>query len=131
MLSCVSRAGGGGGHSHLSCVRVVTVSSVGGKAKDKNIQFFCELLIDLGFSIDGASVINCDSKSAVGMAFDPVAFKKTKHILRAAEFLRDLVNRGVISVEHLPGVVMLADLLTKAASRAIFTGLIKQLEINK
>jgi len=56
-----------------------------------------------------------DSKSAVGMAFDPVAFKKTKHILRAAEFLRDLVNRGVISVEHLPGVVMLADLLTKAA----------------
>ena len=69
-----------------------------------------------------------DSKSAVGMAFDPVAFKKTKHILRAAEFLRDLVNRGVISVEHLPGVVMLADLLTKAASRAIFTGLIKQLD---
>ena len=34
----------------------------------------------------------------------------------------------IISVEHLPGVVMLADLLTKAASRAIFTGLIKQLD---
>ena len=64
------------------------------------------------------------------MAFDPVAFKKTKHILRAAEFLRDLVSRGVISVEHLPGVVMIADLLTKAVSRprAIFTGLIKQLD---
>ena len=87
-----------------------------------------ELLIDLGFSIDAASVIKCDSKSAVGMAFDPVAFKKTKHILRAAEFLRDLVSRGVISVEHLPGVVMIADLLTKAVSRAIFTGLIKQLD---
>ena len=57
-----------------------------------------------------------------------VAFKKTKHILRAAEFLRDLVSRGVISVEHLPGVVMIADLLTKAVSRAIFTGLIKQLD---
>ena len=70
--------------------------------------FIRELLIDLGFSIDGASVINCDSKSAVGMAFDPIAFKKTKHILRAAEFLRHLVSRGVISVEHLPGVVMLA-----------------------
>ena len=62
------------------------------------------------------------------LAFDPVAFKKTKHILRAAEFLRDLVSRGVISVEHLPGVVMIADLLTKAVSRAIFTGLIKQLD---
>ena len=63
------------------------------------------------------------------MAFDPGAFKKTKHILRAAEFLRDLVSRGAISVEHLPGVVMIADLLTKAVSRAIvFTGLIKQLD---
>ena len=50
---------------------------------------YTKLLIDLGFIIDAASVIKCDSKSAVGMAFDPVAFKKTKHILRAAEFLRD------------------------------------------
>ena len=47
---------------------------------------------------------------------------------RASPPATDLVNRGVISVEHLPGVVMLADLLTKAASRAIFTGLIKQLD---
>ena len=113
--------------------RSVTLSSAeaeffGAMLAAKEVIFIRELLIDLGFSIDSASVINCDSKSAVGMAFDPVAFKKTKHILRAAEFLRDLVSRGVISVEHLPGVVMIADLLTKAASRAIFTGLIKQLD---
>ena len=68
------------------------------------------------------------TESAVGMAFDPVAFKKTKHILRAAEFLRDLVAREVVSVEHLPGAVMLADILTKAASRAVFVELIKQLD---
>ena len=113
--------------------RSVTLSSAeaeffGAMLAAKEVIFIRELLIDLGFSIHGASVINCDSKSAVGMAFDPVAFKKTKHILRAAEFLRDLVSRGVISVEHLPGVVMIADLLTKAVSRAIFTGLIKQLD---
>ena len=59
------------------------------------------------------------------MPFDPVAFKKTKpHILRAAEFLRDLVTREVVSVEHISGVVMLADILTKAA----FVDLIKQLD---
>jgi len=66
--------------------------------------------------------------SACGMAFDPVAFKKTKHILRAAEFLRDLVTREVVSVEHISGVVMLADILTKAASRGVFVDLIKQLD---
>ena len=43
----------------------------------KEVIFIRELLIDLAFIIDAASVIKCDSKSAVGMAFDPVAFKKT------------------------------------------------------
>ena len=113
--------------------RSVTLSSAeaeffGAMLAAKEVIFIRELLIDLGFIIDAPSVIKCDSKSAVGMAFDPVAFKKTKHILRAAEFLRDLVAREVVSVEHLPGAVMLADILTKAASRAVFVELIKQLD---
>ena len=54
------------------------------------------------------------------MSLDPVAFKRTKHILRAAEFLRDLVAREVITCAHLPGKIMIADVLTKACSRPIF-----------
>ena len=38
-LSCAVRASGGGGHSHLSCVRVVTVPSLGGGLEGKNILF--------------------------------------------------------------------------------------------
>ena len=53
-------------------------------------------------------------------AFDPVAFKKTKHILRAAEFLRDLVARRVVTLQHVAGAVMIAALLTKAVSRPVF-----------
>ena len=63
----------------------------------KEVIFIRELLIDLGFSIDGASIINCDSKSAVVMAFDPVAFKRTKHILRAAEFLLAISSTVALS----------------------------------
>ena len=59
------------------------------------------------------------------MALDPVAFKRTKHILRAAEYLRDLVAKEVVRLEHLPGKVMLADLLTKAPARAVFLELLK------
>ena len=62
------------------------------------------------------------------MAYDPVAFKKTKHILRAAEFLRDLVTRNVIVLQHVPGTVMLADLLTKAVARAMFVELMRLLD---
>ena len=61
------------------------------------------------------------------MAFDPVAFKKTKHIMRAAEFLRDLVARQVVTVQHVAGAVMLADLLTKAQARPVFLELMRLL----
>ena len=61
---------------------------------------------------------------AVDMAFDPIAFKQTKHILRAASFLLDLVGsvvaHEVVSLRHVPGRVMIADLLTKAVARPLF-----------
>ena len=54
-----------------------------------------------------------------------IAFKKTKHILRAAEFLRDLVAREIVTLKHVAGATMIADILTKACARAIFATLIE------
>ena len=53
--------------------------------------------------------------------------RSNKHILRAAEFLKDLVLRDVIRLEHLSGSAMVADLLTKAVSRVMFRALIQLL----
>jgi hypothetical protein len=94
----------------------------------KEALFFRELLVEFGIKIVGPTIIYSDSKSAVALAFDPVAFKNTKHILRAAEFLRDLVARRVISLEHVAGVVMLADVLTKAVARPLFIELLRLLD---
>ena len=69
----------------------------------------------------------CDSKSAVTLAFDAVAFKNTKHILRAAYFLRDLVAREVITITHLSGSMMIADLCTKAPARPVFVEMLRLL----
>ena len=66
-----------------------------------------------------------DSKSAIDMAFDPVAFKKTKHVLRDAEYLRDLVAREVFKPEHVPSSRQLADAFTKALPRLVFAALVK------
>ena len=89
----------------------------------RDVMFLRDLLLDLGITVDAPSVIQSDSKSAIDMSMDPVAFKKTKHILRAAEFLRDLVARDVVRMQHLPGKIMVADLLTKAVARALFASL--------
>ena len=91
----------------------------------RDLVWLRDLLTDMLVVLRGASVIWSDSKSAVDMAFDPIAFKQTKHIMRAAEFLRDLVAREVIELRHVPGRVMIADLLTKAVARALFHELLK------
>ena len=112
--------------------RSVTLSSAeaeyfGAMLAARDVIFVRELLIDLAIAVSAPSVIYSDSKSAVGMTFDPVAFKKTKHILRAAEFLRDLVAREVVVLQHVSGTVMVADLLTKAVARAMFVELMRLL----
>ena len=53
---------------------------------------------------------------------------RSKHILRAAEFLRDLVRKEVVVMTHVPGTTMLADLLAKAVSRPIFVELLPLLD---
>ena len=78
--------------------------------------------------VAGPTDILSDSQSAVGMAFDPISFKNTKHIMRAAEFLRDLVLKGHVILKHVPGTLMIADLLTKAPARATFIELVKLLD---
>ena len=95
----------------------VTLSSAeaeyfGATLAARDVCFVRELLTDLEISPDGPTVMWSDSKSAIDMSLDPVAFKKTKHILRAAEYLRDLVFKGVVTLSHLSGVLMVADILT-------------------
>ena len=85
--------------------------------------FAREVLTDLSELRPGPTILYLDSKSAIDMAFDPVAFKKTKHILRDAYFLRDKVARRVFDPKHVSSEEQLADMLTKAVSKVIFSRL--------
>ena len=82
-------------------------------AAAKEVLFFRDLLLDLGFDLLGPTSMATDNKSVVDLAFDAVVFKKTKHILRAAEFVRDLTMRRVHQLHWIPGHNNPADLLTK------------------
>ena len=95
-------------------------NSYGASLAAKEGMWLRDLLADLGYTQEGPTALKLDSKSAIDMALDPVAFRKTKHILRAANFLRDLVARRVFQPEHIPGTDMVADLATKPLPRAVF-----------
>ena len=98
----------------------------GGMLTARDLLWLRDLLLDLGIVLGTPPLMQSDSQSAINMSMDPIAFKNTKHILRAAEFLRDLVHREAVSMQHLPGSVMIADILTKA--RVVFIDLLRLID---
>ena len=61
----------------------------------------------------GPTPLLLDNKSAIDLAYDPVAFKKTKHILRAANELRDRVARDAFCPTYVEAAGQRADIMTK------------------
>ena len=89
-------------------------------AASEEVLCFRTLLQDLGVDLLGPTKMATDNKGVVDLAIDPVAFQKTKHILRAAEFVRDLSLRRVIILHWISGHANPADLLTKPFALAVF-----------
>ena len=69
-----------------------------------------------------------DNKSVKELSVDSVAFKKTKHILRAAYFLRDLCDRLHYKVVWIAGTQNPADLFTKVHSVSTFRAYVALLD---
>ena len=82
-----------------------------------------ETLVEFGALPYGPTPLLLDSKSAIDLTFDAVAFKKTKHILRDAYFLRDVVARLVFAPRHVSSEDQWADILTKPLACMIFARL--------
>ena len=75
--------------------------------------YFRDLLEDAGLPLKGPTPLLLDSKSAIDLAYDPVAFKKTKHIMRAAAELRDRVAREMFTPTYVEAAGQVADIMTK------------------
>jgi hypothetical protein len=89
--------------------------------------WFRLLLEVFGYVQTAPTTIYSDNKSCIELSYDPVAFKKTKHIVLAADGLRDYVARLVIRIAYIPGPINVADMLTKPLSPADFTRILNLL----
>jgi hypothetical protein len=72
---------------------------------------------------------HCDSNSAISVAKNLVLHSKTKHIEVRYHFLRDNVEKGKISLIHVPTHDQLADIFTKPINQATFTRLRGELDV--
>ena len=65
-------------------------------------------------------VIRVDNKSVIALTKNPVFHGRSKHIHRRFHFIRECVENDQVEVEHVPGNVQRADILTKSLSRVRF-----------
>ena len=70
------------------------------------------------FSVDtGCILIFYDNRSAINLAKNPCQHKRTMHIDVRHHFLRDNVEKGLISMNFCATDKQIADIFTKALSR--------------
>ena len=78
-----------------------------------------EFIFDLGVipSASGPMKIFCDNTGAIALAKESRYHKKTKHIKRRFNSIRDFVKEGYIEICKIHTALNMADLLTKLLSQ--------------
>ena len=78
-----------------------------------------KLLSDYEMSQD-TMVVYCDNSSAIDISKNPVQHSKTKHIKIRYHFIRDLVERKIVTFEYIPTEHQNFDIFIKPLDRSKF-----------
>ena len=76
------------------------------------IMWIQNQMLDYGLTFT-KTPIYCDNTSAIQMTQNPVHHSKTKHIEIRHHFIRDIAEKGRISLHYIPTTEQLADIFTK------------------
>ncbi|THH28130.1 hypothetical protein EUX98_g6049, partial [Antrodiella citrinella] len=87
------------------------------------------LLSEIGYTQDGPTLIYMDNQSAIQVVKNPEHHGRMKHLDLRLFWLRDEIQKGVISVKYIPTDFMAADILTKPLSKVKVVEAYKQLEL--
>lgn len=79
-----------------------------------------QLLRELHQPLHRATIVFCDSISAVYMSANPVQHQRTKHIELDLHFVRERVALGQVRGLHVPSSTQFVDVFTKGLSSSLF-----------
>ena len=84
------------------------------------VKWLLNILHDLHLQPSDQPTLLCDNASAIFMARNPVAHKRSRHINIDIHFVHELVCKGILMIQHVPSHLQIADIFTKSPSRSLF-----------
>ncbi|KAF3621213.1 hypothetical protein FXO37_32912 [Capsicum annuum] len=81
------------------------------------IVWLCGLLAEIGFPQSNPTPLDADNTSAIQIATNPVYHERTKHIEVDCHYIREAIDKGVITLPHVSSDLQIADAFTKSMAR--------------
>ncbi|CAH9071582.1 unnamed protein product [Cuscuta epithymum] len=91
------------------------------------LKWVKRLLLTFGIAHPQPISLHCDNRSALHIAHNPVFHERTKHIEVDCHYVRDALQEGLISAQHVSTTEQLADIFTKALGQRQFSHLLRKL----
>jgi hypothetical protein len=79
-----------------------------------------KLLSDLFSAELEPTVIHCDNQSCIKLSVNPVFHVRSKHIEMRYHYVRDMVQKNILSIQYVPTAEQTTDILTKSLSLTKF-----------
>nr|GEV35456.1 retrovirus-related Pol polyprotein from transposon TNT 1-94 [Tanacetum cinerariifolium] len=99
--------------------KITSAENVSAKKACQQALWVKQALIDYDIRLDDV-LIMCDNKGTIDLSKNPVQHSRTRHIEIRHHFFRNNVQKGHISIEKVPSVDNIADILTKPLKRESF-----------
>jgi hypothetical protein len=89
------------------------------------------LLDNLGSTQMNPTALRCDNESAIGLAYNPLAHKGSKHIDVRYHYIREQVTNKTIELGYVNTCKQIADVLTKAVDGETFASCLNGFGLGK
>ena len=93
------------------------------------ILWLKKLLCELGFPPTETCKLFCDNKAAISISENPVQHDRTKHVEIDRHFIKEKLEKQIISLPHVKSEDQLADILTKGVTTECFKATLIKLGI--